>query len=86
MYRENKSKFCDHAVKEGYTMKVIEQTISLIYLENNHSKMNILDVIEILNAALSRNLLNDFIYGRVNQYIDSCRQLVPGTPKDDRQS
>ena len=45
-------------------MKIIEETISTIHLENNHWKMNTLEEIEILKAASSKYLLNDDIAGQ----------------------
>ena len=38
--------------------------MSIIYLENNHSKINMLEEIEILKAASSKYLLNDVISGQ----------------------
>ena len=45
-------------------MKTIEETMIIIHHENNHRKMNMLEEIEILKAALSKYLLNDFIAGQ----------------------
>ena len=45
-------------------MKTIEETTSIIHLENNHRKINILDEIEILKAASHKYLLNDVIAGQ----------------------
>ena len=39
--------------------KTIEETMSIIHLENNHRKINTLEEIEILEAASSKYLLND---------------------------
>ena len=39
-------------------MKTIEETLSIIHLENNHRKINTLEEIEIHKAATSENLLN----------------------------
>ena len=39
-------------------MKTIEETMSIIHLENNHRKINTLEEIEILKAASSKHLLN----------------------------
>jgi hypothetical protein len=39
-------------------MKTIEETMSIIHLENNHRKINSLEEIEILKAASSKYLLN----------------------------
>ena len=44
-------------------MKTIEETMSIIHLENNHRKINTLEEIEILNAAY-KYLLNDVIAGQ----------------------
>ena len=47
-------------------MKTIEETMSIIHLENNHRKINTLEEIKILKAASSKHLLiagqNDPIY------------------------
>ena len=45
-------------------MKTIEETMSIIHLENNHRKINTLEKIEILKAASSKHLLNDIIAGQ----------------------
>jgi hypothetical protein len=45
-------------------MKTIEETMSIIQLENNHRKINTLEEIEILKAASSKYLLNDVITGQ----------------------
>ena len=45
-------------------MKTIEETMSMIHLENNHRKINTLEEIEILKAASSKYLLNDVITGQ----------------------
>ena len=42
-------------------MKTIEETMSIIHLENNDRKINTLEEIEILKAASSKYLLNDVI-------------------------
>ena len=41
-YAEGKSKFSDHVLNEGHEMKTIEETMSIIHLENNHRKINTL--------------------------------------------
>ena len=38
--------------------------MSIMYLENNHRKINTLEDIEILKAASSKYLLNDVIAGK----------------------
>jgi hypothetical protein len=53
-YKEGRSKFSDHVVKEGHEMKTIEETLPIIHLENNHRIINILQEIVILKAASSR--------------------------------
>ena len=45
-------------------MKTIEETMSIIHLENNHRKINTLEEMEILKAASSKYLLNDVIAGQ----------------------
>ena len=40
-------------INEGHEMKTIEETMSIIHLENNHRKINTLEEIEILKAASS---------------------------------
>ena len=51
----------------------LEEATSITHLENVHRKVNILEDIEILKAAFSRNLLNDVISGR----IDPVYRLLP---------
>ena len=60
-------------LKEGHEMKTIEETISIIHLQNNHRKINTLKDIEILKAASSKHLLNDFIAGQ----NDPVYKLLP---------
>ena len=48
----------------GHEMKTIEETMSIIHLENNHRKIITLEEIEILKAASSKYLLNDVITGQ----------------------
>ena len=57
-YAEGKSKFSEHIFNEGHEMKTIEETISIIHLENNHRKINTLEEIEILKASSSKYVLN----------------------------
>ena len=45
-------------------MKTIEETMSIIHVENNHRKINALEEIEILKPASSKYLLNDVIAGQ----------------------
>ena len=45
-------------------MKTIEETMSIIHLENNHRKINTLEEIEILKDASSKYILNDVIAGQ----------------------
>ena len=45
-------------------MKAIEETMSLIHLDNNYRKINTLEEIEILKAPSSKYLLNDVIAGQ----------------------
>ena len=54
-------------------MKTIEETMSLIHQENNHTKINTLEEIEILKTASSENLLNDIIAGQ----NDPIYKLLP---------
>ena len=54
----------EHVLNEGHEMKTIEETMSIIHLENNHRKINTLEEIEILKAASSKYLLNDIIAGQ----------------------
>ena len=39
-YAEGKSKFSEHVLKEGHELKTIEETMSTIHLEINHSKIH----------------------------------------------
>ena len=45
-------------------MKIIEETMSIINLANNPTKINTLEEIEIIKAASSKYLLNDVIAGQ----------------------
>ena len=63
-YAEGKSKFSEHVLDEGHEMKTVEETMSIMLLENNHRKINTLEEIEILKAASSKHLLNDVIAGQ----------------------
>ena len=65
VYAENKSKFSEHVLNEGHEMK-IEETMSIIHLENNHRKIITFEEIEILKAASSKYLLNDVIAGQTD--------------------
>ena len=56
-------------------MKTIEETMSIIYLENNLMKINILEEIEILKAASSKYLLSDVIAGQ----NDPMYELLPSS-------
>ena len=58
------AKFSEHILNEGHGMKTIEETMSIIHLENNHTKINTLEEIEIIKAASSENLRNDVIAGQ----------------------
>ena len=60
-------------LNEGHEMKTIEETMSIIHLENNHRKINTLEEIEILKAASSKHLLNDVIAGQ----NDPIYKLLP---------
>ena len=44
-YTESKSKFSEHVLNEGHEMKTIEETMSIIHLENYQRKINILEEI-----------------------------------------
>ena len=72
-YAECKSKFSEYFLKEGHEMKTIQDTTSIIHLENNHTKINTLEEIEILKAASSKYLLNDVIAGQ----NDRMYKLLP---------
>ena len=56
-------------------MKAIEETMSVIHLENNHSKISALEEIEILKAAYSKYLLNEVIAGK----NDPMYELLPSS-------
>jgi hypothetical protein len=56
-------------------MKTIEETMSIIHLENNHRKMNTLVEIDILKSASSKYLLNDVIVGK----NDLMYKLLPSS-------
>jgi hypothetical protein len=56
-------------------MKTIEEIMSIIHQENNHRKINALEVIKILKAASSENLLNDVIAGQ----NDPVYKLLPSS-------
>ena len=53
-------------------MKTIQETMTIIHIENNHRKINTLEI-EILKAASSKHLLNDVIAG-IN---DPIYKLLP---------
>ena len=72
-YAEGKSKFSEHVLKEGHEVKTIEETMSILHLENNHRKINTLEEIEILKAASFKYLLNDVIVGQ----NDPLYKLLP---------
>jgi hypothetical protein len=55
-------------------MKTIEETMSIIHLENNNKKINTLEEIEILKA-ISKYLLNDVIAGQ----NDPMYKLLPSS-------
>jgi hypothetical protein len=42
-YAEGKSKFSERVLNEEHKMKTIEETMSIIHLENNHRKINTLE-------------------------------------------
>ena len=63
----------EHVLDEGHELKIIEETMSIIHLENNHKKINTLEEIEILKAASSKHLLNDVIAGQ----NDPIYKLLP---------
>ena len=56
-------------------MKTIEETMPIIYQENNHRKINTLEELEILKTASSENLLNDVIAGQ----NDPIYKLLPSS-------
>ena len=51
-------------LNEGHEIKTIEETMSIIHIENNHRKINTLQEIEKLKAASTKYLLNDVIAGQ----------------------
>ena len=61
-------------------MKTIEETMSIIHLENNDIKVNTLEEIKILEAASSKYLLNDVIAGQNEQCTGFSPQSVIWTP------
>ena len=61
------------SLRKDMEWKTIEQTMSIIHLENNHRKINTLEEIEILKAASSKHLLNDIIAGQ----NDPIYKLLP---------
>ena len=63
-YAAGKSKFSEHIFNKGHKMKTIDETISIIHLENNHRKINTFEEIEILKAASSKYRLNNVIVGQ----------------------
>ena len=69
-YAEGKSKFSEYILNKGHEMKTIEETMSIIHLENNHRKINTFEEIKILKAASSKYLLNDVIAGQKTLYIN----------------
>ena len=72
-YAEGKSKFSEHVLNDGHEIKTIQETMSIIHLENNHRKISTLEEIEILKAASSKHLLNDVIAGQ----NDPIYKLLP---------
>ena len=72
-YAEGKYQFSEHVLNEGHQMITIEETMSIIHLENNHRKINTLEEIEILKAISSKYLLNDVIAGQ----NDPIYKLLP---------
>ena len=59
-------------------MKTIEETMSIIHLENNNQrKINTIEEIKILKATSTKYLLNDVIAGQNDQIgRASCRERV----------
>ena len=53
-YAEGKPKFSKHVLKEGPEMKTIEETMTIIHLENIHREISTLRGIKILKAAFSK--------------------------------
>ena len=51
-------------------MNTIEETMSIIHLENNHRNISTLEEIEILEAASSKYLLIDVIADKMTQYTN----------------
>ena len=54
-------------------MKTIEESMSIIHLENKHRKINTLGEIEILKAGSSKYLFNEVIAGQ----NDPIYKLLP---------
>ena len=56
-------------------MKTIEETKSIVHLENTHKKINIFEEMEVLKAASSKYLLNEVIPGQ----NDPIYKLLPSS-------
>ena len=66
---------CYSVLQEGHEMITIDETMSIIHLENNHRKINTLEEIEELKAVSSKYLLNDIIAGQ----NDPIYKLLPSS-------
>jgi hypothetical protein len=67
-------------------MKTIEETMSIIYLENNHREINTLHETEILKAASSKYLLNNVIAGQNEPMYKLLPSSVIRTPRSTAQT
>ena len=67
-------------------MKTIEETVSIIHLENNHWKINTLEEIEIVKGVSSKYLLNDVIAGQKDPMYKLLPTSVILTPRSTAQA
>ena len=58
IYVEGNSRFFDLFIKEGHKIKPIEETMTIMHLENNYGNINVLEQMEVLKAASSQNILH----------------------------
>ena len=75
-YAEDKSKFSENVLNEGHELKTIEETMSIIHLENNLRKINKIEEIKILKAASSKYLFNDVIAGQTSLHINNLNSKI----------
>ena len=69
-YAEGKSKLSEHLLLEGHEMKTIEETMSIIHLENNHRIINTLEEIEILKLPPPNTYSVMSSQDKMTQYIN----------------